>query len=157
MILFLSSLQLTAGTAKHPLFTKEIVSSIFTPALNDAGQATFSSMMKADPSSPWEEGVQWSTACAVNMTDWPGRRKKCSGSCKCIRLYSLSFLADLSGFFFRPSLNFLKGFGWANTSHFIDPTTGVAVYFGTQALPSMDSVTSDYFARLETVLYKALE
>lgn len=105
-------------------------------------------MKSLDPFSPWEEGVQWSTACAVNMTDWPGRRKKCSGSCMCIHLFYLLF---------RPSLNLLKGFGWANTFHFIDPTTGVAVFFGTQTLPSMDSVVSDYFARLETVLYKALE
>jgi len=50
-----------------------------------------------------------------------------------------------------------KGFGWANTAHFIDPTTGVAVVFDTQALPIMDSAVADYFARFETVLYKALE
>jgi len=50
-----------------------------------------------------------------------------------------------------------KGFGWANTAHFIDPTTGVAVVFDMQALPTMDISFSDYLARFESVLYKGLE
>ena len=54
-----------------------------------------------------------------------------------------------------PSL-LLKGFGWANTYHLIDPTTGVAAVFDTQVPPALDSVVADYFARFEVELYKGL-
>ena len=93
---FIWMFQLTAGTAKRPLFSKEIVSSIFTPALNSKGQATLSTTLKSlDPFSPWEEGgAQWSTACAVNVMDWPGRRKKCSGNCKLYNLFFFVFFAS---------------------------------------------------------------
>ena len=57
-------------------------------------------------------------------------------------------------FFYPPSP---KGFGWANTYHFIDPTTGVAAVFDTQVLPVSDSVVTGYFARFETELYKGLD
>lgn len=73
----------TDGTAKHPVFSKEIISSIFTPALPEAGQKSISQLLLLNPSHP-HEAMQWSTAFALNETDWPGKRKKGSGSCEYI-------------------------------------------------------------------------
>ncbi|KAF8172713.1 beta-lactamase/transpeptidase-like protein [Pholiota molesta] len=49
---------------------------------------------------------QWSNAFAVSTNDWPSRRKKGSGYWS----------------------------GWAGTYFFIDPTTGIAVVYGTQLI-----------------------
>lgn len=76
------SILLLAGTASKPVFSKEIIASIFTPTLDDVGQKSIQSLSFFDPFSPWNEGMQWSTALGVNLKDWPGRRKKGSGNCE---------------------------------------------------------------------------
>jgi len=123
-------LQIHAGTASNPVFSKEIVSSLFTPSLGEEAERTltrFRSFM--NPRSPWGEGAQWSTALALNTVDWPGQRKKYSGC----------------------------WFGWANTRYFIDPTTGVAAVLNMQMIPTLDEEVEVYASQLEKVLYAGLQ
>jgi len=49
------------------------------------------------------------------------------------------------------------GGGWAGTEHFLDPTTGVAVVFGTQLCSPGDPEEKKLWAELEEVLYAGLE
>ncbi|KAJ7168539.1 beta-lactamase [Mycena filopes] len=46
--------------------------------------------------------------------------------------------------------------GWANTSFFIDPNTGIAVVFGTQVAPTGDERVTKLFDRLERAIYAGL-
>ena len=49
------------------------------------------------------------------------------------------------------------GGGWAGTGYFIDPTTGIAMVFGTQVLAStLDIKALEVGAELEHILYKGL-
>ncbi|KAF9476665.1 beta-lactamase/transpeptidase-like protein [Pholiota conissans] len=66
--------------------------------------------------------------CLAN-TDWPGRRKKGSGF----------------------------WYGWAGTYYFMDPTTGIAVVYGTQVVPPTDPEVDRLWAQLETALYAGLK
>jgi hypothetical protein len=92
--------------------------------------------------------MQWSTAFALSETDWPGRRKKGSGACKHFAFFN----------FVIPTTNALhfSGSGWANTNHFIDPTTGVAAIFSSQILPPVNVEVQKYYLEFEKVLYSGL-
>ncbi|KAF7299121.1 Acyltransferase mlcH [Mycena indigotica] len=74
--------------------------------------------------------VQFSCGLMIEMEDKTGRRKKGSGSWA----------------------------GYACTSHFVDPTTGIAVVFGTQLLPSgdYDLAYERLWMEIEAALYKGL-
>jgi len=122
-------LQIHDGTATDAVFSKETVSSIFTPALDERGAQTatgFISLIGGD--SPWK-GAQWSTALALNTQDWPGKRRKYSGYWG----------------------------GWANTHHYIDPTTGIAAVFQLQVIPTLDKDVMEYAAKFEAGLYGGLD
>lgn len=73
--------------------------------------------------------ISHSTALGVTTEDWPGKRRKGSG---------------------------FWG-GWAGTEYFLDPTTGVAVVFGTQLCSPGDPEERKLWAELEEVLYAGLE
>jgi len=48
------------------------------------------------------------------------------------------------------------GGGWAGTSHFIDPTSGIAVVFGAQVAPTRDVEVAKVWWKLEALIYSAL-
>ncbi|KAF7354275.1 hypothetical protein MVEN_01115600 [Mycena venus] len=75
-----------------------------------------------------EGGAQFGSGLFVNTVDVPGRRKKGSGTWG----------------------------GWANTSYFIDPTTGVAAVFATQLAPTFDNTHHKLYDTLEKALYAGL-
>jgi hypothetical protein len=50
----------------------------------------------------------------------------------------------------------VTGGGWAGTSHFIDPTSGIAVVFGVQVAPSRDVEVVKVWSKLEALIYSAL-
>lgn len=63
-----------------------------------------------------------------------------------------------SSFVINPKTLFhFSGSGWANTNHFIDPTTGVAVIFGSQVLPPVNAEVQKYYVEFEEVLYAGLK
>lgn len=51
----------------------------------------------------------------------------------------------------------LAGGGWAGTQHFIDPTTGIAVVLGTQVVPYGDVELFAGWAKLEELIYSAVD
>jgi len=50
----------------------------------------------------------------------------------------------------------VAGEGWAGTSHFIDPTSGIAVVFGVQVAPTHDVEVTKVWLKLEALIYSAL-
>ncbi|KAF7333735.1 hypothetical protein MVEN_02330000 [Mycena venus] len=123
-------LQIKAGTATTPILTRASVDSLFATTLPPAGATTVEGFM------PWsdpyfglpEGGAQFSRGLFVNTVDVPGRRKSGSGAWG----------------------------GWANTSFFIDPTTGVAAVFATQLAPRFDNTHHRLYDTLEKTLYAGL-
>jgi len=75
------------------------------------------------------EGTSWTTALAVVTTDMAGLRRKGSAGWG----------------------------GWAGTSFFMDPTTGIAVVFGLQVAPAPDVEAFKAILKLERTLYKGLK
>ncbi|KAF8964756.1 beta-lactamase/transpeptidase-like protein [Flammula alnicola] len=73
-------------------------------------------------------GTQWGTALAICTQDWPQHRRKGS----------------------------VFWGGWAGTTHFIDPTSGIAVVFGVQVVPYGDAEVVQFSSKLEALLYSAL-
>jgi len=53
----------------------------------------------------------------------------------------------------------MTGGGWAGTKHFMDPTTGIAVVFGAQVVPSpqYDAEVYEVFDQLEKLTYAGLQ
>ncbi|KAJ6492582.1 beta-lactamase/transpeptidase-like protein [Mycena vitilis] len=125
-------LQIKAGSAINPILSRASANSMFAPTLPPAGAATigaFSSV--ADPylGSPTPgTGVDFGRGLCVTMVDLPGKRRKGSGSWG----------------------------GWASTSFFVDPATGVAAVFGMQVVPTGDNRHLKMWDLLERELYKAL-
>uniref|UniRef100_A0A8H7XU60 Beta-lactamase-related domain-containing protein n=1 Tax=Psilocybe cubensis TaxID=181762 RepID=A0A8H7XU60_PSICU len=72
--------------------------------------------------------LQWGTTMAITTEDWPGRRR--AGS--------------------------VFWGGWAGTFHFIDPTSGIAVVFGIQIVPTADMEALKVWSKLEALIYAAL-
>ncbi|KAF8893004.1 beta-lactamase/transpeptidase-like protein [Infundibulicybe gibba] len=72
---------------------------------------------------------QWSTGLCVNTNDWDGKRGKNSG---------------------------FWG-GWANTSYFLDPSSGIAAAFGTQLAPTFDVTSALLWDKIERIVYADLE
>ena len=50
----------------------------------------------------------------------------------------------------------VAGGGWAGTSHFIDPTSGIAVVFAVQVAPTRDVEVAKVWLKLEALIYSAL-
>jgi hypothetical protein len=49
----------------------------------------------------------------------------------------------------------VAGGGWAGTSHFIDPTSGIAVVFAVQVTPR-DVEVEKVWSKFEVLIYSAL-
>jgi len=82
----------------------------------------------AAPSIPFPDS-QWSVGLSLANNDWPGRRKKGSGF----------------------------WWGWAGTYYFMDPSTGIAVVFGTLVAPPPDAETLTLWEEVEKAIYAGLE
>ncbi|KAF8958101.1 beta-lactamase/transpeptidase-like protein [Flammula alnicola] len=76
----------------------------------------------------WKD-VQFGHGLCLANSDWPGRRKKGAGF----------------------------WYGWAGTYYFVDPTTGIAVVYGTQVVPTNDPEVVKLWGQLEEALYAGLE
>ncbi|KAJ7720818.1 beta-lactamase/transpeptidase-like protein [Mycena metata] len=124
-------LQIKAGVATSPILTAASVDKLFEPTLPSVGAKTLD-MFAAAVFAPYLEvpagGAQFSRGLFVNTVDVPGKRKAGSGA-----------------------------WGrWANTSFFVDPTTGVGAVFGTQLAPPGDKDHNQLLDALERALYAAL-
>jgi len=126
-----------------PILKTETVRSMFVPALTEKGSDSLSKFMMI-------EGTQWGTASALTTKDWPKKRRQGSAFCKFKSAYKYrqSNSADIMR---------LTGGGWAGTQHFMDPTTGIAVVFGVQVLPTLDLEVAKLWSKLETLVYSAVE
>ncbi|KAJ7721030.1 beta-lactamase/transpeptidase-like protein [Mycena metata] len=124
-------LQIKAGVATSPILTAASVDKLFEPTHTSGGAKTLD-MFAAAFYAPYFElpagGAQFSRGLFVNTVDVPGKRKAGSGAWA----------------------------GWANTSFFVDPTTGVAAVFGTQLAPPGDKDHTRLLDALERALYAAL-
>ncbi|KAF8065112.1 beta-lactamase/transpeptidase-like protein, partial [Lyophyllum atratum] len=76
-----------------------------------------------------KKGNQYSTALALKTVDTPGRRRKGSAG----------------------------WYGWANTEHFMDPQTGIALVFGSQIVPKHDPEVNKVWQQVEEAFYRGLE
>ncbi|KAJ7511439.1 beta-lactamase/transpeptidase-like protein [Mycena galericulata] len=124
-------LQIKAGSATNPILSQASVSTLLEPTLPPAGEATFNAMLPFTFNKhlgiPAGAG-QFSRALLVNTADVPGARRKGSGAWG----------------------------GWANTSYFVDPATGVAAVLGTQLASLFDDKYEQVWARLQKELYSGI-
>ncbi|KAF8147909.1 beta-lactamase/transpeptidase-like protein [Mycena galopus ATCC 62051] len=123
-------LQIKGGTAATPILTEASVDTLFEPTLPPAAVPAVERLMRlGDPHLGLPAGGgQFGRGLFVNTVDVPGKRKSGSGAWG----------------------------GWANTKYFIDPTTGVAVVFGTQLVPTFDNTYLQMYGALEKALYAGL-
>ncbi|KAF8141098.1 beta-lactamase [Mycena galopus ATCC 62051] len=120
-------LQIKAGSAVNPLLSRGSVDSMFAPTLSPAGATTLYGL--ADPHLGVPPGAaQYGRGLFVNTVDVPGKRRSGSGAWG----------------------------GWAETSYFVDPTTGVAAIFGMQVARTGDSTHKRILSVLEREVYTAL-
>ncbi|KAF7374587.1 hypothetical protein MSAN_00343300 [Mycena sanguinolenta] len=107
-------LQIQAGTATNPILSRASVDSMFEPTLPPAGADTVNGAISLFSSHLGQlpNTSQFGRGVYVNTEDIPGKRRKGSGAWG----------------------------GWASTSFFVDPTSGVAVVFGTQLAPTGDDM-----------------
>ncbi|TFK32078.1 beta-lactamase/transpeptidase-like protein [Crucibulum laeve] len=115
-------LQIHAGRATNPILSTETVHKLFEPTLTDDGVKSLNTFNVLTDS-------QWSIGLCMNVTDWPGARRKGSGC----------------------------WYGWAGTYYFVDPTTGIAAVYGTQIVPTRDKEVVRVWAEGEKALYAGLE
>ncbi|KAF7374588.1 hypothetical protein MSAN_00343400 [Mycena sanguinolenta] len=121
---------LLAGTATNPILSRASVDSIFEPTLSPAGADTMNGVISSffPHLGQFPNTAQFGCGVYVNTEDIPGKRRKGSGTWG----------------------------GWASTSFFVDPTSGVAVVFGTQLAPTGDVIHDQKYDELERVLYSEL-
>ncbi|CAK5269759.1 unnamed protein product [Mycena citricolor] len=123
-------LQIKAGVASEPILTLSTVESLFQPTLCTKAADTINIQMPIFSrylNAPVGCG-QWSTGLLVNLEDVPGKRRKGSGAWG----------------------------GWASTTYFMDPASGIAVLMGAQLVPSGDDEYEKLFGILESEVYKAI-
>ncbi|KAJ7775209.1 beta-lactamase [Mycena metata] len=123
-------LQIKAGIATAPILSAASVDSMFSATLSPTSITNLSLTLNAiDPHLELPPGSgQFGRGLFVNMVDIPGRRKAGSGAWG----------------------------GWANTSYFLDPTTGIAVVFGSQVIPTGDTTHKRLLGVLEREIYAGL-
>ncbi|KAF7374586.1 hypothetical protein MSAN_00343200 [Mycena sanguinolenta] len=121
---------LLAGTATNPILSRASVDSMFEPTLPPAGADTLDGAISsfAPYLGQLPNTAQFGRGVYVNTEDIPGKRRKGSGAWS----------------------------GWASTSFFVDPTSGVAAVFGTQLAPTGDDMHERKYNELERVLYSEL-
>ncbi|KAJ7511438.1 beta-lactamase/transpeptidase-like protein [Mycena galericulata] len=123
-------LQIKGGSATNPILSLASVNTLFQPTLSPSGVVTINALaavLSRHLGFP-TGAAQFSRGLLVNTVDVPGARRKGSGAWG----------------------------GWANTSFFIDPTTGIAAVFGTQLAPAGDEKHEQLWARLEKELYSGI-
>ncbi|KAK7033441.1 beta-lactamase/transpeptidase-like protein [Favolaschia claudopus] len=124
-------LQIKAGRASNPILSRDSVDSMFTPSLpTEAARTNLNLLVPLlNPClGVTAGGADFGFGLMVNTIEAPGKRRKGSGSWS----------------------------GMAMTSYFLDPTTGVAVVFGTQLLPGLDNAYQRLYGTLEEEIYKGL-
>ncbi|KAJ7153078.1 beta-lactamase/transpeptidase-like protein [Mycena crocata] len=119
-------LQVKAAKAENPLLSTASVAQLFEPTLDATAEGSLAKMFGMPAGA-----AQFSTGLMVTTADFPGRRKKGSGSWA----------------------------GWACTSYFIDPETGIAAVFGTQLLPQagFDPAYEMLWIQVEEAIYKGVQ
>ncbi|KAJ6507847.1 beta-lactamase/transpeptidase-like protein [Mycena vitilis] len=130
LLLLQHLLQITAGSVKNPILSRASVNSLFSHTLPPAAATTISEfvgMFHPRLGLPPNAG-QFGRGLFVTTADVPGKRKSGSGSWD----------------------------GYASTSFFIDPSSGVAAIFATQLVPTADATHERFYDMLERELYAAL-
>ncbi|KAJ7733322.1 beta-lactamase [Mycena metata] len=120
-------LQIKAGSATAPILSRASVDSMFAQTLTPAGGASLLTMIDPYLGLP-SGGAQHGYGLSVMAVDVENRRRAGSGAWG----------------------------GWANTSYFLDPATGIAVVFGTQLIPTGDKTHKRVFKDIETEIYAGL-
>ncbi|KAJ6561998.1 beta-lactamase [Mycena capillaripes] len=121
-------LQIKAGRATNPILSRASVDSMFSPTLPPAGVATLNDSVSPHIGLPAGAG-QFGRGLMVTTADVPGKRRSGAGGWG----------------------------GWASTSFFVDPTTGVAAVFGMQVVRSVHDTHKRLFSVLEREVYKAFD
>ncbi|KAF7325889.1 hypothetical protein MKEN_00439700 [Mycena kentingensis (nom. inval.)] len=120
------------GDSTTPILSKASVEALFAPSLPEDtsdGVAGILGLLQPRLGSTIPKGhAQFSLGLMVNTADVPGKRRAGSGCWS----------------------------GWANTSFFIDPTTGIAAVFATQIGPVGDAGFDEISEKLEKAVYAAL-
>ncbi|CAK5284762.1 unnamed protein product [Mycena citricolor] len=112
------------------LLSPSSVDLMFEPTLPPLGAKTISERMSWNPYLNLPAGsAQYSHGLVLFTEDLPGKRRKGTGAWG----------------------------GLAMTSYFMDPTTGIAVIFGTQILPPRDKVYEKVYGEIERTIYDAIE
>ncbi|KAF7316252.1 Acyltransferase mlcH [Mycena indigotica] len=123
-------LQIHAGKASNPILSKSSVESLLSPSLPDSALVAMggmAQMMQSELNVP-QGKAQFSLGMLVNTVDIPGHRRAGSGC----------------------------WFGWANTMYMVDPTSGIAMVFGTQLVSIVDAEFQKASERLEKAVYQLL-
>ncbi|KAJ7683565.1 beta-lactamase/transpeptidase-like protein, partial [Mycena rosella] len=124
-------LQIKSGRATNQILTLASVNKMFEPTVPPAGGVAVNAvaaLLSKYLGLP-AGTAQFSRGLLFNTEDVPGKRRKGSGTWG----------------------------GWANTSFFVDPTTGVAAVFATQLTPASDDKYEQLFSVLEKELYSGLK
>ncbi|KAJ7248537.1 beta-lactamase/transpeptidase-like protein [Mycena rebaudengoi] len=123
-------LQIKAGTATNPILSASSVDQFFKPTLGEPAVemlGPFMSIIAKELGMP-PGAQQYSYGLALTTVDVPEKRRAWSGAWG----------------------------GWANTSFFLDPESGVAVVLGTQIVPTGDTEYGKLFNEIERALYAGL-
>ncbi|KAJ7147528.1 beta-lactamase/transpeptidase-like protein [Mycena crocata] len=124
-------LQIKAGRATNPILSLVSVDSMFESTVPPTGVASLN-MLTARIYRHLDlaaGAAQFGRGLFVATVDVPDRRRKGSGAWG----------------------------GWANTSFFIDPTTGLAAVLATQLVPTSDEEVVRLYSLLEKELYSGLK
>jgi methyl acetate hydrolase len=143
-------LQIEAGhDVPSAILKQETVKDLFVPRLSATAALGLNAITQI--TDPQSTDLNWSVAAAVNVKDWEGRRKAGSLTCELsscnIHGSIIQTMADCGH---------TTGSGWAGTWYFVDPKTGIAMVFGSQVVPPMDSVTREILDKAEAIVYANL-
>ncbi|RXW17483.1 hypothetical protein EST38_g8378 [Candolleomyces aberdarensis] len=124
-----------------PIISRDtLVSKIFQPALSAQGKKSLETMLGPIVANMGTGGIQWGYGgMALAMGDWVVEPDPSMAAKMKLRKEGSAFWS-----------------GFLNTTHFIDPSTGVAAVFQAQMLPPLDPVVLRTAGALEGVLYQSL-
>ncbi|KAJ7288424.1 beta-lactamase/transpeptidase-like protein [Mycena rebaudengoi] len=124
-------LQIKVGKAVNPILSTASVEEFFKPSLSEGGVTMLGQMVPylAKGLDMPAGAQQYSHGLLLNTVDVPGKRRKDSAACES---------------------------GWANTSFFIDPASGIAFVLGTQLVSPADDEYEKLYNEVERALYAGL-
>ncbi|KAJ2923333.1 hypothetical protein H1R20_g13760, partial [Candolleomyces eurysporus] len=124
-----------------PVISRDtLISKIFQPALSPQGKKSLETMLGPIVANMGTGGIQWGYGgMALAMGDWVVEPDPSMAAKMKLRKEGSAFWS-----------------GFLNTTHFIDPSTGVAAVFQAQLLPPLDPVILRTAGALEGVLYQGL-